>query len=911
GFGPGERRGALDDAGAPVVGGVVVARHGANPMAVIDAVRAKIAELSPGLPRRRLDDGTTSQVTIVPFYDRSALIDATLGTLRSALWQQILVTALVVLVLLGSFRSAALVTLVPPLAVLGSFVAMKVTGVDANVMALAGIAIAIGTMVDVGIVLVDNVVAALDDAAPDTDRSRTVRAALADVAPAVVTSVLTTTVSFLPVFGLVGSSGRLFRPLAFTKTYAMGAALLLGLLVIPALAAVVFRRHRRAGRLDGLSGALPPRVRRVLPRVVLVLALVGIGVSLARDWRPLGGGTALALQVVFVVLLVGGVLVVFAGLRAAYPAVLRFCLDRRGWALGTGAAVVALGALAWLGLDTFFGWLPEGLRRTPVYAAVEGLFPGLGREDMPPFDEGSFLVMPTTMPHASLGQALDMLGQMDAAIAAVPEVDRVVGKLGRADTALDPAPVSMFETVVTYRPEYRTEPDGSRVRQWRDHIETADDIWEEISRAASLPGLTGAPKLMPIKTRLVMLQSGMRAPMGVRVRGPDLETIQAFALDLEERLRAVPAIDAATVQADRVLGKPYLEVVIDRTAIARHGLAVDDVQRALSVAQGGRPLTRLLDGRERHPVRVRFPREERGSVDALRRMPIAAPTGAQVPLGQLAELRYVSGPQAIKSEDTFPVTYVTFGVRREDGEPVASEVDVVDEARRRIDAAVAEGALDVPDGVSFTFAGTYEQLVETERRLQVLIPIALALVFLLLYLQFRRVSTTLIVFSGVALSVATGLTLVWLYGRPGFLDVTVLGRNLGALFQVGSVDLSVAVWVGVIALVGIATDNGVVLSTFLDQRFAAAPSRTVAEVRARAFEAGMRRLRPCLMTTGTTVIALLPVIAAQGKGSDVMMPMALPVLGGMAGALLSLVLVPVLYAWIEEARLPRGQPPDP
>jgi len=896
GLGPAQRRGALDDAGAEVVGGVVVTRVGANPMEVLDAVRAKIREIAPGLPRRALDDGSTSQVTIVPFYDRSTLIQETLGTLSTALVQQLLVTVLVVLVILRRLRSALLVSAILPLSVLGAFVAMKVTRVDANVMALAGIAIAIGSMVDVGIVFVENVVAALDDAGPGADRVRVIRDAAGEVAPAVVTSVLTTVVSFLPVFGLVGPAGRLFRPLAFTKTYAMGIALLLALMVIPALARLVLRPRPRA----------PGRWRRRLALVEVLVAGAVVTWWLTRDWMPLGLGTGWPVQLVFVVVLLGGFLGVFAVFGWAYPAMLRAALDHKGWAVGGSAAVVVAGLLAWLGVDGLFGWLPEPARETGLYASVEETFPGLGREDMPPFDEGSYLYMPTTMPHASIGQALEMMQRLDAAIAEIPEVDRVVGKLGRADTALDPAPVSMFEVVVTYLDEFRTGDDGQRVRQWRDHIRSPDDIWSEIRDAAALPGLTGAPRLMPIETRLVMLRSGMRAPMGVRVRGPDLETIQAFALAIERQLRDVPSIDAGTVQTDRILGKPYLEVDIDRTAIGRYGLDVEDVQSVLEIAQGGRPLTRTVEGRERTPVRVRYMREERSGVDELRRLVVPAPTGQQIPLGQLAEIRYAKGPQAIKSEDTFPVAYVTFGVRREDGEPVAAEAAVVEEARRFLEARLAAGDLEIPDGASYAFAGTYEDLLETEARLSVLVPVALALVFLILYLQFRRVSTTVVIFGGVVVAVACGFLLLWLYGRPGFLDFSVLDRSMATLFGVGTVNLSVAVWVGIIALVGIATDNGVVLATYLAQRSRVAPTRTRAEIRERAFEGGMRRLRPCLMTTATTVLALLPVITSQGRGADVMRPMALPVMGGMAGALMTLILVPVLYAWVDEVRLARG-----
>lgn len=960
GFGPAQRRGALDDAGAETVGGVVVTRYGANPMAVIQQVKEKIRQIQPGLPTRALADGTQSQVTIRSFYDRTELIDATLATLSTALLQQILVTVIVVLVILRNLRTSLLISAILPLAVLGTFVAMKYAGVDANIMALAGIAIAIGTMVDIAIVFVENIVKHLDEAPADVRRSRVVRDAAAEVAPAVLTSVATTVISFVPVFGLTGQAGKLFSPLAYTKTFAMVLALLTALVVLPALAHLLLRGAKatpaRVDRRDWRAIAravfrpihlpywalliaggiavvwigwvglvlsalalmwligplLPARFGRWMPVAEVALAAGSVTVLLARDWRPLGAGAGMPAQLLFVVALLGFILLSFAAFHRAYPAILRWSLDHKLTALMGPLVIVLLGTTAWLGVDGLFGWLPRSVRTSAPVAAVAQTFPGFGREDMPPFDEGAFLYMPTTMPHASIGQALDLMKQMDAAIAQIPEVDRVVGKLGRADSPLDPAPVSMFETIITYKDEHRITEDGKRVRQWRDHIQSPDDIWQEITQAADLPGITGAPVLMPIKTRIVMLQSGMRAPMGLRVSGPDLETVQAFGLRLEKLLREVPSIDADTAQADRIVGKPYVEIDIDREAIGRYGLAVADVQEVIQIALGGKTLTRSVEGRERYPIRVRYMREERDSIRALGEVLVPTPAGQHVPLGQLAHIRYVKGPKVIKSEDTFLVGYVTFDARRdEQGDAIASEGEVVEQARSYIRDAIDSGRLRVPDGVSFEFAGSYQNMLETNRRLTVLIPLALAVIFLLLYLQFRRVSTTAIIYSGVVLSVASGMLLIWLYGRGWFLSFSVLGADMQTLFQVETVNMSVAVWVGIIALVGIATDNGVVLATHLDQRFLQSPPQTPQSVRQRAFEAGMRRLRPCLMTTATTVIALLPVITSQGRGSDIMVRMALPVVGGMVGALLTLFVVPVLYAAAAEWRLRHSRTPPP
>ncbi len=866
-LGPAQRRGALDDAGAEAVGGVVVVRFGENPLEVIQRVKRKIAEIAPGLPKRTLSDGTTSQITIHPFYDRTTLIHETLDTLSTALFQQILVTIIVVLLMLRNLRSSLLISAVLPLAVLAAFVTMKLTGVDANIMALAGIAIAIGTMVDMAIVFTENIVLHLRKAPPDESRARVVAHATAEVAPAVVTSALTTVVSFLPVFALTAAEGKLFRPVAFTKSFAIMAALLISMLALPTLAHLLLRRrpeHREESRFSTAWSWI----------LVLAVALV-----LTRSWLPLGPGHHFLTNFAFVALVVGLLLVAFFVFRRLYVPTLRWCLRHKGLALLVPATVLLGGIGAWS---------------------------SLGREFMPPFDEGSFLYMPTTMPHASFGQALEMLQTMDAAIQEIPEVDRAVGKLGRVESALDPAPISMFETVVTYQPEFGMDADGNRVRNWRDHIRSPQDIWDEIVNAAKAPGLTSASMLMPINTRILMLQSGMRAPMGIKVYGPDLETIEAFGLELERLLREAPGVRAETVFADRVVGKPYIEIDIDREAIGRYGLTVGRVQDVIQVALGGQMLTRTVEGRERYPVRARYMREERDSIEGIGRVLVSADGGEQIPLEQLTEIRYAKGPQVIKAEDTFLTSYVLF-----DKKPDLSEVDVVRSAQDLLASKIESGELDVPRGVSFRFAGSYENQVRSEERLLLLIPVALALVFLLLYLQFRRVATTLIIYSGVLLCVAGGFILIWLYGRPSFLAFEVFGTDMQHLFHVDTINLSVAVWVGVIALLGIATDTGVVMATYLAQRFRAEPAHTTDDVHERTIEAATRRVRPCLMTTATTALALLPVITSQGRGADVMVPMALPSIGGMGAILLTLFVVPILYAWVEERRIgERGAPPN-
>jgi Cu(I)/Ag(I) efflux system membrane protein CusA/SilA len=914
GLGPALRRGVLDLGGAEVVGGVVTVRYGDNPLAAIERVRAKLEEIGPGLPRRTLPDGTVAQITVVPFYDRTTLIDETLDTLSQALIQQVLITIVVVLLVMRQLRSSALITVLLPLGVLVSFVLMKAVQVDANVMALAGIAIAIGTMVDMAIVFVENMARRVTDAPPGADRVAAIRSGAAQVAPAVLTSVLTTILGFVPVFGLTGSEAKLFTPLAFTKTFALGSAFIIALVVLPPLAHLVLFRAGVGDRgstwkrllrretvfdwviacigvalllfgmtLVGLLVAaigmirlstpvLPRKWRRVAPVSADVITLVAIGYGLTRYWMPLGPGHGLSANFVFVVVAVAVSMGGFWLFSATYRGLLAWCLRHPALFLGANLAFVAGGAWAWGQLEDDF---------------------------MPPFDEGSFLFMPSTTPHASLGQAREMLQHVDAAIAQIPEVETVVGKLGRAETPLDPAPISMVEAVVTYKPEYATDDDGNMVRQWRDHIRSPDDIWAEIVKAGEYPGMTGAPKLMPIKTRIVMLQTGMRSAVGIKIKGPDLDTIEKFGLQLEALLKSDPEkIVPSTVFADRIVGKPYLEVEIDREAISRYGLSIVDVQEVLQIAVGGKTLTRTVEGRERYPVRVRYLREDRDSVDALRRVLIAGKSGEQIPLEQLAHIRYVRGPQMIRSEDTFLTAYVTF-----DPAEGVGDVEAVEAAQKIMNEAIDDGRLVVPEGVSYRFAGTYENQVRSAKRLLVLVPVALAIIFVLLYLQFRRTSTALMVFAGMALAAAGGFYMLWLYGQPWFLDVQIFGVDLRQLFSVQDTKLTVAVWVGFLALFGVATDNGVIVATYLTQMFQGRSLRSVEQIHERVIEAGQRRVRPCLMTTATTLLALLPIATSTGHGADLMVPMALPTVGGITLSLVTLLTVPVLFSLGEQLRL--------
>lgn len=960
--GPALRRGALDKGGAEAVGGVVVVRYGYNPLAAIQHVKEKIDELAPGLPEKTLADGTVSKVTIVPFYDRTGLIYETLGTLDAALTEEVLVTIIVVIVMVLHLRSSVLVSALLPLAILMCFIAMKHFGVDANIVALSGIAIAVGTMVDMGIVICENILRRLDEAQEGENPLEVVYQASCEVGSAVVTAVATTIVSFLPVFTMTGAEGKLFRPLAFTKTFALLASIIVALTIIPPAAHILFTRKTVRSRtkryvlgviLLGLAVAagilvgwwlgaivaavglyhltrdrLPAKARNAMPLLANALAVVVVGVIFTQHWLPVGPAEGFIRNFAFVVLLVGGLLLVFRLFQHFYPTILGWCLEHKTAFLSLPLLVVILGLMVWQGFAKVLFFVPEPLRQNPVWTSAAEAFPGLGREFMPALDEGSFLYMPTTMPHASIGEVLDVIAKQDMAFQAIPEVDSVVGKLGRVDSPLDPAPISMIETIINYKTEYVTDagghrlrfkydrangvyvrdaqgnlipdPDGRPYRQWRDHIRSPDDIWDEIVRAGEIPGTTSAPKLQPIEARIVMLQSGMRAPMGVKVKGPDLATIEKAALDIERFLKEVPSVEPAAVIADRVVGKPYLEIDIDRERIARYGISVQRVQDVIEVAIGGKRLATTVEGRQRYGVRIRYLRELRDQIDTMEKILVPAPDGSQIPLIQLAEIRYVRGPQAIKSEDLFLTAYVVF-----DRRPQYAEVDVVEQCRQYLQSKIDSGEFRVPQGVHYEFAGTYENQIRATQTLTIVVPLALFIIFLILYLQFRRVSTTMLVFSGILVAWAGGFLMIWLYARPWFLDFSILGVNMRDLFQVHPINLSVAIWVGFLALFGIASDDGVVMCTYLEQSFRNRPTETVPQIRKAVVAAGSRRVRPCLMTTATTILALIPVLTSTGRGSDIMVPMAIPSFGGMTIEILTMLVVPVLYCALQEAKARR------
>ncbi len=939
-FGPATRRGGLDKGGSEAVGGVVVARYGANPLQTIDNLKAKIDEISPGLPSKILADGTESKVTIVPFYDRTGLIKETLGTLEEAISLELLISILVVIVLMLNLRASVLISSLLPLGVLITFITMRQFGVDANIVALSGIAISIGVMVDVGVVFTDNIVRHLE--MPDNIAARgrkllnVIYEATVEVAGAVITALATTIVSFLPIFALQAAEGKLFKPLAFTKTFTMLAALLIGLVIIPTLAHMVFSiRFDRNKYKKVLNAALAISglVISFATGYYIALALTAYGSNayfgdrwpekkksrmniiniaitgaiivffLTKAWMPLGVQNSLFVNFLFVVAIVAVVLGALSLVVSFYPRILKWALNNKWKFLLTPILIVLFGITAWQGFSNIFGFIPDFVKKSSVYQSLDASLPGMGKEFMPSLDEGSFLLMPTTMPHSGIQENLEVIKILDKRVNAIPEIESVVGKWGRVNSALDPAPTSMYENLINYRSEYILNEKGHRMRfkvnkqgafelndgstfnpkeedfrviereqlmedkkgdyyrQWREEITSPNDIWDEIIRQASVPGLTSAPKLQPIATRLVMLQTGMRAPMGIKVFGPDLETIEQVGLDIEKHLKQVEGVSPRSVFADRVVGKPYLEMEIDRDAIARYGLTVQHLQTILSGAVGGMKLTTTVEGRERFPVRMRYAREFRDNPEDLKKLLVPTPSGAQIPLGELVSMNYLRGPQLIKSENTFLVGYVIF-----DKAEGYAEGDVVENAQDYFNGLLESGDFELPAGVSYVFTGNYENQTRAAKRLLIVVPISLILIFLILYFQFKSVTSTLLIFTGIIVAISGGFIMLWLYGQPWFLNGSMAGIGLRDLFQVHTINLSVAVWVGFIALFGVATDDGVLISTYIKQLMEKKKPTSVTELRGIILEAGSKRVRPAMMTTATTIIALLPVLTSTGKG---------------------------------------------
>lgn len=953
-IGPGTRRGGLDKEGVEAVGGVVIARYGSNPLEVINNVKDKIKEMAPGLPQKTLPDGTVSKITVVPFYDRTGLIKETIGTLETSLSHEILICIIVIIVLVLNLRASVVIASMLPIAVLSTFIIMRYTGIAANIVALSGIAIAIGVMVDVGVVFVESIIRYME--MPENRGIRKGKAmvnliykAVSEVSGAIATAMITTIVSFLPVFAMEAQEGKMFSPLAYTKTYALASAFVLGLILLPTLSYILF-----SVRIDS------KRIRKVLNYILIAAGVllsvlysnipalgltavglnnllahrwkkpgisnyinIGIGIALvvatyflAEEWLPMGPQKGIIVNLLFVTGCIAIILALLWLLVIYYERILRWCLNNRWKFMLLPIATILCGILIW--------------KR-------------IGQEFMPSLNEGSFLLMPTSMPHTGIEQNLNYIEALDKRLAAIPEVETAIGKWGRVNSALDPAPAQMFENTINYRPEYILNEDGKRerfkvnrkgeyllrnggtynpadgfrlipadslipdrkgdyFRQWRPEIKNTDDIWQQIVNVTHLPGLTSAPKLQPIEARLVMLSTGMRAPMGLKIYGPDLETIEQSGKAIEQALKDVPSVIPSSVFYDRAVGAPYLEIKLNRDNMARYGVNVEDLQEILSAAVGGMILTKTVEGRERFPVRLRYAHELRDNPEALSMLLVPTATGAQIPLKELADIEYARGAQMIQSENTFLVGYVIF-----DKKQGKAEVDVVKEATKVIEGKIQNGELKLTKGVSYKFAGNYEQQERATARLMIVVPLALLIVLLVLYFQFKTLTASLIHFSGVFVAFAGGFILLWLYGQDWFMNFSLAGVNMRDLFQMHTINLSVAVWVGFIALFGVATDDGVLMGTYIHHVFLEKDPQTRHAIREAVVTAGLKRVRPAAMTTATTLIALLPVLTSTGKGADIMVPMAIPTFGGMLIQSMTMFVVPVFQCWWREGLLKKEE----
>lgn len=904
-IGPDFRRGALDRAGIEAVGGIITIRFGANPREVLERVNSKISEIEAGLPSKKLADGSISKIKIVPFYDRSQIIDETIATLKESVMEELVVVALVVFVFLLHLRTSVAILTTMPVSLSIAFLGMWVCGVDANIMSIAGIAIAIGDVSDMGIIMAENIFRHLSKAPPGKSRLEIVYTAAVEVGEAIWGAASNTIVSFLPVFALTEQEGKLFKPLAYTKSFAIVASFILAITIVPVFCMYLLKENRIARWKAGLFALLAGLAAAAVARGFLPIDL--LPKSLLAGWPVAAGIGCMAAWLVYTILT--------ERMRPAeqnpasrfifflYKPTLRWILAHKTLFLTIPAAIVLLGFTTWLGFDTIFSPVLRGIdsfgfdtKNHKISVALRHAFPGIGREFMPPLDEGSLLFMPSLLPGASLTQALDVASAQDRAIAKIPEVSSVVGKVGRSDSPLDPAPATMLETVILLKPtsEWRT---FRRERFWKDWPEfthsllkryfpdvetiTKDELLKELSRAAEFPGVLPS-WLQPIQTRLIMLQTGFRAMMGVKIFGNNLSDIETSAARIEAILKNVPG--AADVVADRIVGRPSIEINIDREALPRYGLRMEELQKTIEQVIGGENISMSVEGRERYPIRIRYPRGELENIDDFNRIFVTTRDGANIPLSSVAKITVQSTPAEIKSENGRLVGYVTMNARGRD------EIGVVEDAENLLRAKLADGTLQLPQGCYWSWAGQFENQVRSSARLALLVPLCLLLDIILLYLSFRKWWIAVLCFLAIPVSACGGFMMLLFFG----------------------VNMSVAVWVGFIALFGVAEDDSVVMATYLQQLFDERKPTTIQQVRETVVEAGLKRIRPCLMTSATTVIGLIPVFTTAGRGSDVMQPMAIPSVGGMAIQLFTLFITPCLYCAVEEWKLgrrTRGSPP--
>ncbi|MCO4794923.1 MAG: efflux RND transporter permease subunit [Bacteriovoracaceae bacterium] len=764
GTGPGFRRGALDKNGKEAVGGVVTMRFGENPAKTLEKVKKQIEIVRSGLPK---------DVKLVPFYDRTELIERTMGTVYSALAEEIIITIIVILVFLLHFKSSILVTLTLPFGVGISFILMYLLKIDSNVMSLSGMVIAIGSMVDMGIIMTENIYSHLAEkkGLSSKERIEVIVASAREVGPAILTAVMTTIVTFLPVFGLEGAEGKLFVPLAWAKTLAMGGAVLVAIILVPAIS-VYF-----------LKGDLKPIEKNKVSTKIL-------------DW---------------------------------YKPMLLRVLDNRKTFIIIPTIIVLIGGIA---------------------------FSNLGKEFMPSLNEGDILYMPVTTPDVSMTKARELLAYTDKVLNEHPLVDYAVGKLGRAQTALDPAPVAMFETVVKLVPKDQW-PSGKSIYE----------IMQDLDQALQVPGLVNSWDF-PIQTRIGMISTGIKTQIGVKIFGTDVKVLEKIAASIGKVVEKVKG--ASGVYAEQITGKPYIEFKINRMAASRYGINTGTVNKILQTAVGGMPIGQFYDGRERYPIRVRYNKEFRNRIDELKRVLVPSPLGHHIPLEQLADIKVVTGPAMIQSENGMLRSLVLLNVQDRD------LIGFVEEARE-----IVKKEIELPKGYSVVWAGQYENQVRANQRLLLLIPIALAINLAIIFLGIGSLRNAAIIFSAVPVAAAGGLILLW----------------------IGGFNTSVAVWVGFIALFGIAVDDGVVMMTYLKRAVENEKPKNWEELKLTILHAGSRRIRPLIMTTTTTIVALLPVMWSTGTGSEVMKPMAIPTIGGMGVELITLFVVPVIFSYFEQKKL--------
>ena len=884
--GPAFRRGALDWNGAEAVGGVVVMQYGENPRQVIQRVKQRIHKLEPEL----------DAIKIHGIYDRTQLVDETVATLSTALLQEIAITISVILLFLLHLRASLVVAITLPVAVLLAFIAMNLFGVEANIMSLAGIAIAIGTMVDMGIIISENIFRGIADwetqGRPDgeTGRLRKIIDTSNEVAPAIITAVSTTVISFLPVFFLTGRDYRLFAPLAWTKTYSLVASLIVAVLLVPPLARVFLKTSKENGwkatfaaiAFGGIIAATCTFVWRAR-------------INRFCDWIDDSYGGTMQIQPSHAIIAVSAfsTLAMYWALRerirpvdqnlvarlvnSCYEPILRLFLRFKRTFLVLPCLVVFFGMGAWLGLPTIlspidqlaYRHLGANFNGSQDYVNFKHTFTGLSSDDWIALDEGSWFYMPSLYPAASLSQAMETLQTQDAMIRKIPEVAQVLGKIGRVDSALDPAPAAMIETYIMLKPR----------SEWRRGM-TDDKIWDEINNLATLPGITTADKLQPIEGRVVMLQSGIKASMAIRIYGDTLEGLADAAKSVAARVKQHPMVNARTVSPDIVLGKPYIEMEIDRTESARYGMSVRDVNEIIESALGGKNATTTYEGRQRFAIQVRYQRSYRDDINGLKKLPVVTNTGEVIPLGRLASIRTTWGPAMVNSEDARLVAHVAFAPKANVG-----PLETVDRVMESLNNARSMGNLRLPNGnFEIEAVGSFQNQIEANRRLMIIIPIVLLLNVFIIYLQFRRLPLTLIVFAGIPVAFGGGMIAL----------------------AMADIQLNTAVWVGFIALFGIAIDDGVVIATYLDQQLGKSQLRTPTDIRNAVVRAGLMRIRPCLMTTFTTIIALLPVLVSTGRGADVARAMAIPVFGGMVVELITLFVVPVVYCGYLEMKMKGG-----